>query len=107
MLEFDTIAAISTPMGEGAIAIVRLSGDEALNIASKVFRGLNNKNLNEVPTHTIHYGHLVEPKTDEIVEDAVAKSKEFIEIQENDLIVITGGFPNNAKTTNFMKIEKM
>ena len=45
--------------------------------------------------------------TDEIVEDAVAKSKEFIEIQENDLIVITGGFPNNAKTTNFMKIEKI
>lgn len=71
MLEFDTIAAISTPMGEGAIAIVRLSGDEALNIASKVFRGLKYKNLNEVPTHTIHYGHLVEPKTDEIVEEVM------------------------------------
>jgi len=71
LLEFDTIAAISTPMGEGAIAIVRLSGDEALNIASKVFRGLKYKNLNEVPTHTIHYGHLVEPKTDEIVEEVM------------------------------------
>ena len=39
--EFDTIAAISTPPGEGAISIVRLSGEDAVKIANKVFKGKN------------------------------------------------------------------
>ena len=58
-MNFDTIAAISTPMGEGAIAIVRLSGDEAIQIADRVFRSPNGKKLIEEQSHTIHYGHLV------------------------------------------------
>lgn len=71
MFEFDTIAAISTPMGEGAIAIVRLSGEEALNIISRVYKGPKYKNLKEVPSHTIHYGHLMDPKSEEIVEEVM------------------------------------
>ena len=43
-MHFDTIAAISTPMGEGAIAIVRLSGDEAIQIADRIFRSPSGKN---------------------------------------------------------------
>lgn len=70
-MDFDTIAAISTPMGEGAIAIVRLSGDEAVEIADKIFKSPTNKNLAEVVTHTIHYGHLMDPKTDEVVEEVM------------------------------------
>ncbi|MGE7666344.1 tRNA uridine-5-carboxymethylaminomethyl(34) synthesis GTPase MnmE [Ureibacillus composti] len=70
-MEFDTIAAISTPMGEGAIAIVRLSGDEAVQIADKIFKSPNNKKLGEQPTHTIHYGHLIDPKTEEVVEEVM------------------------------------
>lgn len=70
-MEFDTIAAISTPMGEGAIAIVRLSGDEAVAIADKIFKSPNHKRLTEVATHTIHYGHLIDPKTDEVVEEVM------------------------------------
>ena len=70
-MEFDTIAAISTPMGEGAIAIVRLSGDEAVEIADKIFKSPTNKNLAEVVTHTIHYGHLMDPNTDEVVEEVM------------------------------------
>ena len=70
-MEFDTIAAISTPMGEGAIAIVRLSGDEAITIADKIFKSPNGKRLTEVATHTIHYGHLIDPKTNEIVEEVM------------------------------------
>lgn len=42
-MEFDTIAAISTPMGEGAIAIVRLSGPDSFAIADKVFKSIGNK----------------------------------------------------------------
>lgn len=70
-MEFDTIAAISTPMGEGAIAIVRLSGTEAISIANHVFRSPREKTLHEQATHTIHYGHLVDPKTGEIVEEVM------------------------------------
>lgn len=70
-MEFDTIAAISTPLGEGAIAIVRLSGTEAISIANKVFRSPNGKNLAEQPSHTIHYGHLVDPKTNDVVEEVM------------------------------------
>lgn len=54
---FDTIAAISTAFGKGALSIVRMSGSEAIEIANKVFKG---KNLLKVPTHTVHYGHIVD-----------------------------------------------
>lgn len=70
-MHFDTIAAISTPMGEGAIAIVRLSGDEAVQIANKIFKSPGGKSLLEVPTHTIHYGHLIDPDTNEVVEEVM------------------------------------
>ncbi|MFJ6209736.1 tRNA uridine-5-carboxymethylaminomethyl(34) synthesis GTPase MnmE [Lysinibacillus sp. NPDC092081] len=70
-MEFDTIAAISTPMGEGAIAIVRLSGDEAVAIADKIFRSPGGKSLTTKASHTIHYGHLVDPKTNEVVEEVM------------------------------------
>ncbi|MFU0791159.1 tRNA uridine-5-carboxymethylaminomethyl(34) synthesis GTPase MnmE [Virgibacillus proomii] len=64
----DTIAAISTPIGEGAIAIVRLSGPEAIAIAAKVFTG---KNLIDVASHTIHYGKIIEPETKEVAEEVM------------------------------------
>lgn len=70
LTEFDTIAAISTPPGEGAISIVRMSGDQAVAIAAKVYRS-GAKNLNEVPTHTIHYGHIIDPKTMGIVDEVM------------------------------------
>ncbi|MEE6452427.1 tRNA uridine-5-carboxymethylaminomethyl(34) synthesis GTPase MnmE [Gottfriedia acidiceleris] len=67
-MEFDTITAISTPKGEGAIAIVRLSGDEAVQIANKLFK---EKDLNRVDSHTIHYGHLVDPSSGNTVEEVM------------------------------------
>jgi tRNA modification GTPase len=70
-MEFDTIAAISTPMGEGAIAIVRLSGDEAITIADKVFKGIGGKRLKDVSSHTINYGQILDPRTNEIIEEVM------------------------------------
>ncbi|WP_155593170.1 tRNA uridine-5-carboxymethylaminomethyl(34) synthesis GTPase MnmE [Lysinibacillus cavernae] len=70
-MEFDTIAAISTPMGEGAIAIVRLSGDDAVTIADKIFKSPGGKSLTKKDSHTIHYGHLVDPKSNEVVEEVM------------------------------------
>ena len=52
----DTIAAISTALGVGAISIIRVSGKESLNIVNKIF----DKNILNAQTHTIHYGHIVE-----------------------------------------------
>ncbi|WP_270183027.1 tRNA uridine-5-carboxymethylaminomethyl(34) synthesis GTPase MnmE [Alkalihalobacillus sp. CinArs1] len=68
-MEYETIAAISTPMGEGAIAIVRLSGSEAVDIADKLYKG--SKPLRDVESHTIHYGHLIDPDTDEVAEEVM------------------------------------
>lgn len=71
VLDFDTIAAVSTPMGEGAIAIVRLSGEEAITIADRIFKSVSNKRLTDVASHTIHYGHIVDPKTEQVVEEVM------------------------------------
>lgn len=68
--EFDTIAAISTAPGEGAISIVRLSGDDALEIASRVYQS-NTIDLNQVSSHTIHYGHIKDPKRDKLVDEVM------------------------------------
>lgn len=51
----DTIAAISTALGIGAISIIRLSGDNSIEIANKIFKG---KDLTKVKSHTINYGHI-------------------------------------------------
>ncbi|BDG82353.1 tRNA modification GTPase MnmE [Bacillus subtilis] len=67
----DTIAAISTPMGEGAIAIVRLSGPEAIQIADRMYKGPKGKTISSVESHTIHYGHIVDKCTDRVVEEVM------------------------------------
>ena len=53
----DTIAAISTSSGVGAISIIRVSGEESINIVNKIYKG---KDLNKVNSHTINYGHIIE-----------------------------------------------
>ncbi|WP_027725636.1 tRNA uridine-5-carboxymethylaminomethyl(34) synthesis GTPase MnmE [Tuberibacillus calidus] len=68
-MENDTIAAISTPIGEGAIAIVRLSGPEAIRICDKIYRG--SKPLVAVDSHTIHYGKIIDPQTGKTAEEVM------------------------------------
>lgn len=69
-MDFDTIAAISTPPGEGGIGIVRISGDEAIEIADKLY-SMGKKSLADQDTHTIHYGKVVNPKTGDIVDEVM------------------------------------
>lgn len=69
-MDFDTIAAISTPPGEGGIGIVRISGDEAIEIADKLY-SMGKKSLVDQDTHTIHYGKIVNPKTGDIVDEVM------------------------------------
>ncbi|HHU24077.1 MAG TPA: tRNA uridine-5-carboxymethylaminomethyl(34) synthesis GTPase MnmE [Acholeplasmataceae bacterium] len=65
----DTILGISTALGKGAISIVRMSGSAAIQIASKVFKG--KKDLRRVPSHTIHYGHIVDPQSNEVIDEVL------------------------------------
>ncbi|MDJ0286581.1 MULTISPECIES: tRNA uridine-5-carboxymethylaminomethyl(34) synthesis GTPase MnmE [Bacillus] len=67
----DTIAAISTPMGEGAIAIIRLSGPDAVQIADRMYKGPKEKKLVSVDSHTIHYGHIVDSSTKQVIEEVM------------------------------------
>lgn len=62
----DTIVAISTSLGVGAISIIRLSGEDSINIVNKIFKG---KDLTTVPTHTIHYGYIVD--NNEIIDEVL------------------------------------
>ena len=66
--ENDTIAAISTPVGEGGISIIRISGEDALPVAEKIYKG---KNLEKVASHTINYGHIIDPDNGEEVDEVM------------------------------------
>lgn len=65
----STICAISTPHGIGGIAVIRVSGDEAISIANSIWKG---KNLEHTPSHTAHLGVLVDPASSERLDEAVA-----------------------------------
>lgn len=91
--EFDTITAISTPLGEGAIGIVRLSGSQAISIAQKIFKG---KNLQDVESHTINYGHIIENDTiiDEVMVSVMREPRTFtredvVEINTHGGVAVT------------------
>lgn len=60
MIPHETIVALATPSGAGAIAIIRLSGADAIDIAAEVFESVSGKDISKQKTHTIHLGHIVD-----------------------------------------------
>ena len=72
----DTITAISTTQGVGAISIIRVSGNDAIKIVNKIFKG---KNLETVESHTINYGHIVDKNEviDEVLVSVMKSPKTF------------------------------
>ena len=64
----ETIVGIATGFSKGAISIIRLSGDEAIKIANSVFKG---KNLEKVESHTVSYGHIIDYKTREPIDEVL------------------------------------
>ena len=60
MILQETIVALATPSGAGAIAIIRLSGKDAISIAAEVFQSVSGKNIAVQKTHTIHLGHIMD-----------------------------------------------
>ena len=60
MIPQETIVALATPSGAGAIAIIRLSGKNAITIAAEIFQSVSGKDITKQKTHTIHLGHIVD-----------------------------------------------
>lgn len=60
MINQDSIVALATPSGAGAIAVIRISGEDAISIGAGVFQSVSGKDLARQKTHTIHLGHIVE-----------------------------------------------
>ncbi|MBQ4131800.1 MAG: tRNA uridine-5-carboxymethylaminomethyl(34) synthesis GTPase MnmE [Clostridia bacterium] len=69
-MQTDTITAISTPLGEGGVSTVRISGDDAFEIAKTVFKSKNNKDLSKMQGYTAAFGKVYDG--DELLDDAVA-----------------------------------
>lgn len=65
----DTIAAISTPAGEGGIAVIRVSGPDSIMATNRIFSFKGS--LPEVASHTVHYGHIIQPSTGERIEEVL------------------------------------
>ena len=71
MKEFDTICAIATPIGEGGVAIIRISGENALSIASKIFVSKNNYDVKSMQTYTMKYGNVIDVENKEIIDEVI------------------------------------
>jgi tRNA modification GTPase len=76
ILQLDPIAAIATPVGEGGIAVIRVSGKGAIEKVATIFRG---KNLSDVTSHTVHFGHIIlnEKKIDEVLVTVFRSPKSY------------------------------
>src|SRR5262245_35990455 len=70
MYERDTIAAIATPPGEGAIAIIRISGDDAEKIATKLFVRRENK-PGRLASHKLYHGSIRDPRTERLLDEVL------------------------------------
>ncbi len=71
MKEFDTICAVATPIGEGGIAIIRISGDKSLEIANRIFIGKNKKDILQMKTYTMKYGNIIDLDSNEIIDEVI------------------------------------
>ena len=69
MINQETIVALATPNGLGAISVIRISGSNAIPITEKVFKPKGNKKLSNQKSHTVHLGHLIknEHELDEVL----------------------------------------
>jgi len=99
----DTIVGISTALGVGAISIIRISGNDAIEIVNKIFKG---KDLTKVESHTIHYGYILdnEIKIDEVLVSIMKSPKTFT--KENVVeINCHGGLATTNKVLELLLIN--
>ncbi len=75
----ETIVALATPPGAGAIAVIRISGPEAIAIGASVFQSIHQKDLNKQASHTVHLGHILdgEREIDEVLATVFKNPKSY------------------------------
>ena len=80
----DTIVAIATPIGEGGIGIVRMSGERSLSIADKIFSAKDGKKPSEIESYTVKYGWIVNLlfERDEILSSRQARRIKFHRVEK-------------------------
>lgn len=96
----DTIAAIATSLGVGAISIIRVSGPEAIKIVNNIFKG---KDLTKQKTHTITYGHIIE--NDKIIDEvliSIMKSPKSFTTEDTVEINCHGGISTTNKVLELL-----
>jgi tRNA modification GTPase len=71
MKEFDTIAAISTALGEGGISIIRVSGYDSLNIVNDIFISKNSSNILDMKPYTLKYGNIIDKNSNENIDEVL------------------------------------
>lgn len=71
MFKDETIAAISTAPGEGGIGIIRISGDEALDILKRIFKSSKNRDILDFKTYTLMYGHVLDNHTNQVIDEVI------------------------------------
>ena len=100
----DTICAISTSQGVGAIAIVRVSGSESIEIVNSIFKG---KDLRQVESHTINYGHIIDEKGNIIDEVLVTVMKAPKTFTAEDTVEINthGGIAPTNKVLELLQVK--
>ena len=99
----DTITAISTALGVGAISIIRVSGNDAISIVNKIFKG---KNLTNVDSHTINYGHIIDGEKiiDEVLVSVMLAPRTFT---REDVVEINvhGGIATTNKVLELLLLN--
>lgn len=75
MKDFDTIGAISTSIGEGGLAVIRVSGDKAREFIDKIFKAKNGKSLMDMKSYTMRYGHIIDEDGNHVDEVIVSFMK--------------------------------
>lgn len=71
MKEFDTICGVATPIGEGGISIIRISGSKVLDLLNKIFTGINDFNVLDMKSYTMRYGHIHDLKSNNIIDEVI------------------------------------
>lgn len=105
---YDTIAAISTPLGEAGIGIVRISGRDAVDIAERVFVSPKGKRLSDERSHTLTYGFIKDPSTGEMIDEvlvSVMKAPNTYTREDTVEINCHGGFLPLRKTLELVLKE--
>jgi tRNA modification GTPase len=101
----DTICAIATPAGEGGIGIVRLSGPQALVVASQVVRLRSGDPLSSVPSHTLHLADLVIPASDKRNEARVAHKRPSVSGLLDEALVVYMKAPRSFTAEDVVEIQ--